>query len=565
MRVVANDRAGYATASTGEGRPRLAAAGLLCLLVAMPLVVTRFTADPFGDAKLGFLALGTFLLWISGVRVDRRVAWAAVAFASAVLIAALTGVEPLRSLGVPDHRNADGGFVVLACGAALAVIGAGLSPAQCSWVRRLTVGTGIVVAVIAIVYRLEPDAWNWINPARAMRGATIGAQVFGVAFLTVALGAALASPVRSLWRWAAVVGLLTAGTATFDERSSLVLPVVVLIAWTIRARPPRRVAVTGAAVVLSAIVAYQVAEPLLPTLGRSSRGQFVNEGLPDDRLKAWGAHLDGWTERPVFGWGPGNGYAAFLRGSDPDQLDDIGRGWSDAHSHPVELLSTTGIVGLVTFAVLVGLLGLRAARAGRDRTWALSGFIVLVLFVLIEPINVVTTPMLLLWGGIAAGGRVGADAPTSTGELTDQARLPTVPRTLVTVVLAGTVLLSALLGLAATLERWGTRYGSGRALELSLTVQPWRSTAMYHLARQLSARAASGDGGAEARADELLSRSIADHPWDPLVRWRAAGVEIAMGHEEHASRWFDEQEERFPAERRLIDEARAEARAQTTG
>ena len=132
----------------------------------------------------------------------------------------------------------------------------------------------------------------------------------------------------------------------------------------------------------------------------------------------------------------------------------------------------------------------------------------------------------------------------------------------VTAVLGLMVLVTAVMGAAAILEKWGSRFGRTDTLELALDIQPWRITTSQRLGRQLSTQVSLGDAETEVRADAVAERVVRDHPWDPVVRWWAASVEVRMGHTEHAFAWFDEQEERFPAEIELINEARAQVRAE---
>jgi len=87
-------------------------AGLFLLAVAVPLAFFPLSSAPFADAKLVLLTLGTLLLWVSGVPVDRRLALPAGVWIAVVVAAALTGVDPRMSIiGAADHGT---GLIMLA-------------------------------------------------------------------------------------------------------------------------------------------------------------------------------------------------------------------------------------------------------------------------------------------------------------------------------------------------------------------------------------------------------------------------------------------------------------------
>jgi hypothetical protein len=120
--------------------------------------------------------------------------------------------------------------------------------------------------------------------------------------------------------------------------------------------------------------------------------------------------------------------------------------------------------------------------------------------------------------------------------------------------LAVALLASADIGLAALAERWGSRFRDRGALELSLTLEPWRLPAMFRLANQLKDAALAGNVPRSA-VHEIVARGVSAHPWDPIVRLWAAGVEDELGEDERAIEWLERQREVFPSDATLVEEA----------
>lgn len=79
--------------------------------------------------------------------------------------------------------------------------------------------------------------------------------------------------------------------------------------------------------------------------------ESMAEGTGKTRLMAWNVAVVSWKEHPVVGWGPDNFYYAFNKYYNPDFLKfGYQETWFDnAHNVVFNLLTTQGIVGLVTY------------------------------------------------------------------------------------------------------------------------------------------------------------------------------------------------------------------------
>ena len=84
-------------------RPQALEAGLFLLVVALPLAFFPESRAAFLDVKILVLALGTLLVWSSGLPADRRLALPALVWAGVVLVATLAGVDPSRACSGPSE------------------------------------------------------------------------------------------------------------------------------------------------------------------------------------------------------------------------------------------------------------------------------------------------------------------------------------------------------------------------------------------------------------------------------------------------------------------------------
>ena len=131
-------------------RPQALDAGLFLVVVAVPLAFTPFTAAPFADPKLLLLSLGTLLIWLGAAPAERRLALAAGAWFGVTVLAAVLGVDPLRSLtGLEGPLT---GLGLFACCAVLVVAGASLTRETIERVGGWLLWTGLIVGAITLVF-----------------------------------------------------------------------------------------------------------------------------------------------------------------------------------------------------------------------------------------------------------------------------------------------------------------------------------------------------------------------------------------------------------------------------
>ena len=402
-------------------RPQLAELGLFLLVVALPLAFTPFSTSPFGDPKLVILVGGSLALWGSGLPLDRRIGALAALWTAFTALSALTGVEPIRSLAARTDGEGGGLMLVLSC-AAIVVTGVGVDADLRERTRRWFVVASCIVGALGLVFRLAPDLLTETLGSKSLSfvGSTMGNQLFAAALLAAGIAAALV-PGKRLRNQVLVVAFLSLGAASFGERSSLILPAVAVIVTLARSRMPWRVAIALAATVGVVLLGWQVAEPLLPgreTGAGAALAPLQGQATDVDRAVVWRVTTGSISEHPLAGWGPGTTQVAYLTSATPADIagGDPGLG---RRPQPVPRNDRDhGILGLIPLVALFVLLIGRAWRAGPERAWSLGAAAALGAYALVEPLNLVLTPLLFLFAAMAAGlrarepGRAGAADPT---------------------------------------------------------------------------------------------------------------------------------------------------------
>lgn len=518
-------------------RPRVLEAGLFLLVVALPLAFFPLSRGAFLDVKLLVLATGTLLLWLSGLPIDRKIAVPAFVWAGVVVVAALAGVDPVESL-VGTVRGS--GLLLLLCAAAIVAIAPSLPAPLLERARGWLVAAGIAIAVVAVTARVAPEILEPLARRVSFVGSTLGNPVRVTGFLAACIPAALAVRGRRAWRGVLLFAMLGAGLAAAEERSAYLLPVVALVASAWFLRPGWRRIALAASCIAVALGLWAFAPRGIVSDGPTERytavGQFQTLTGERQRIALYGANARAVAERPILGWGPANAWSGYLSSGTASQIEQAGRNWADAHNLVLELAVVSGVVGLAAFGWLLVRLVPRAVRSSRSsssatRGWLLAGATTLAVYALVEPLDVILTPLLFLLAGAAAG------LATAATEADGSRRSPT--RIGVAVVVAGVCGVAAMNLGASSLEEWGhTHYGSDWALRAAADLAPWRLTASEVLATNLAVEGRAGDVVAEREARALVDRMVGHHPMNPGVRLLAADVELLLRNLPGTQEWI---------------------------
>jgi hypothetical protein len=395
------------------GLPRLAAlaAGLVPVGAGDPRVPARHRVA--AAALLGWLAVG-FVSALAGPRPALALVGLYAQSAGWVLMAAVAGWWALgTSLSSRGRRLVAEAVVVAALVNGVVALGQvtvglsrvglpGFGNGQAMGLQGNPVflgglEAGAVVLLLSQAWRQPITRRRWVT--LAVVGLAVGASGERLSVLVVLATSALVAGATS----ARVTGL-ACRLATQRRRSAEGETGSVrrqgwlgrgLEAWSRGPRDPHTARLVAAAATAAAVAGALLpdirhAHELTRKLGTSAEGTF------GDRLHAWLEGLRALAHHPLIGVGPGQFQAAtsslfplwFVR-SHPNQV------FTDAHDLVVEYAVTTGLLGvacLVTWLV----------AAGRRWSGPLAGFALAVLAVeLVEPVNVVLTPLLFLAIGAA--------------------------------------------------------------------------------------------------------------------------------------------------------------------
>jgi O-antigen ligase len=343
----------------------------LAVLAFVPLLSIPQLAETRELPRWILIQLAAFVaLAIQIRRGERSVrpiwSWAALAFGVEILVASALAESPLRSIYGPY----EGHFGMLASwtGIALAA-GAPRIERLPRWIATL-VGIGIIETIVLVVQRASD----------APPLGTLGHVLFFSAFLTLSIvaaaGWALDAEDRRVRIGLAIATFAMGAALTIaGRRTSLVALFLALLFLTIASKKRRRLAPIGAAVVLATVLfGGFVPNPLQPyqplarwgevVHARTSAGDHVHQ-----RLDYYRVALSAARERPITGWGFGTFRDRYASQKASDLMPEEG----NVHSVWIELLLSTGALGLLAFMVLVGASIVAAReriRSEADAPWA---------------------------------------------------------------------------------------------------------------------------------------------------------------------------------------------------
>ena len=170
--------------------------------------------------------------------------------------------------------------------------------------------------------------------------------------------------------------------------------------------------------------------------------RLVTSGAEDlsirSRLRTAGAGLEAFAHAPVLGWGPENFAVAFDRYVDPQDFLPGTSMADQAHNKPVEELTTKGILGFASYALLIGwmvwVLVNTVRREPYERWFALFmgagvvAYVVQNLFLFDSPAPFLQFVLLLGWvAGVEGRRSVEPSAPDASGMVAATAS-PSLPR-----------------------------------------------------------------------------------------------------------------------------------------
>lgn len=308
------------------------------------------------------------------------------------LVASFASVAPVLSI-IGLYTWGTGWLLWLGC---VGAYGIGLqlrSKADQDWLFfGLVTGAG-VNAALALYQTLARPTSIAFGPYQANQAqGLLGNPIYLEALLLGIVALVLVRVTRSTststsWQYLALLVLLSMGLEFSDERFAvLILPFLLggILLWRRRAA-----FMPVCAVVVGYVGGYFAAGSSLA--GRLAAGtSSVGFG---DRLRIWKIAIHAFLTHPLLGYGPGLFEAATAPRMTARLARDLGATslFTDAHDLVIEVMVTTGVVGLLLFA------GWLVTAAARVRNYLVLFALCALAVELIEPVSLALTPLVFLF------------------------------------------------------------------------------------------------------------------------------------------------------------------------
>lgn len=224
---------------------------------------------------------------------------------------------------------------------------------------------GSIVMILGMVQKVDPTFL--MNQSGDRVASTLGNSIYvgGYAlFLFFASFLLLTKEESYFWKivWCAAGMVSFTGMIFSGTRGSLlgflvgIFVVLPCYSITLKSRPQVRrfsLAILAIGVVALGILflnRQNTAVFNIPVLGRLLNSS-LSMGTGSTRLIAWNIAVDGWKERPIFGWGPNNFFYAFNKYYNPKSLEfGYSETWFDnAHNIILNTLTVQGSFGLLCY------------------------------------------------------------------------------------------------------------------------------------------------------------------------------------------------------------------------
>jgi O-antigen ligase/tetratricopeptide (TPR) repeat protein len=370
---------------------RNAIIALLLMSLLVPLIIGSGFFFPYVVPRniffrvvveLGIAAL-VFAVCFSQKTIDLRgepIFWALLAFVAACFLSAIFSPAPMHSL-FGDFERMGGAWAWLHL-LLFFVLLRTLRDEDWPLLLNVVVAVGLYVSVSAIV-----EHWRYVITGGivAPSSATLGNAGLAAAYLLLAIGAGLYLTVTSTRRrllYAGATLVYLPALVYAENRSSLIgllLAAILggIIYSSLAAKSRFRLVVPSIAVLCCvALGAGVTAARQFPDSAFARHVPLVVQRLTltnprengDNRAMQWRAAVQGFQDRPFFGYGPENHNLVWSAHFDPDiySLDtDI---YDRTHNQYLEVLATGGLVGIAAFIsiwIAIGVTLTRAYRGGR--------------------------------------------------------------------------------------------------------------------------------------------------------------------------------------------------------
>ncbi|MBI2436973.1 MAG: O-antigen ligase family protein [Candidatus Magasanikbacteria bacterium] len=277
---------------------------------------------------------------------------------------------------------------------------------------RLFLGAGAIVMFIGLLQKYgNPELL--LNRGGDRVSATLGNSIYfsGYGIFLCAIGYVLAVKEHikktNPWFWYALVGGLLGFWGIFGGGTrgallgliagvfALLIMYIIFLREHIQTRKIIGLIMSVFLVSLLMLVVFRATTFVehIPGVGRllSTHINFVGDST-DTRIMAWSIAIDGWKEKPIFGWGPNNYYYAFNKYYRPEFLR---AGWSEtwfdnAHSVVFNTLTVQGAFGIVAYFGLYVVASILLIRAYQKKTIDIHVLSISIAFLIAHLVSLIT-------------------------------------------------------------------------------------------------------------------------------------------------------------------------------
>jgi len=210
----------------------------------------------------------------------------------------------------------------------------------------------VITTAMLVLVPSEAIEDRWPN-AGALIGPFIHKNILGTLIMTLYRNRG-----AWLWTWIAVYLGLIALTASSTALALCMIALAVRVLTALSTHPDkhergRRLVLSGLTLLFALIAIWLLIDRVLELLGR--------DRTLSGRNRIWGATIDAWRQKPVFGYG---WHGAYEEGSQAARQIESVTGWlvPSSHSGYLSMLLQMGLIGFLLLIVAVGQAAVRTWR-----------------------------------------------------------------------------------------------------------------------------------------------------------------------------------------------------------